>query len=55
MKRQLLKCCICGREFESDFRYCGGYCCSPPCKEEYEWRKTLYICGVEYRPKNESD
>jgi hypothetical protein len=50
-KNQPMICCICGKKFESDFQYCGGYCDCPECKEEYEWRHTLYICGEEYYPK----
>jgi hypothetical protein len=50
-KKQKIICCICGLEFNSDFNYCGGYVCSPECKDEYEWRKTLYIMGKEYEPR----
>jgi hypothetical protein len=50
-KSQKLICCICGKDFLSDFRTYGGSCCSSSCKEEYEWRKTLYIMGEDYHKK----
>lgn len=51
LKKQLIKCCICGIEFATDFTYCGGYVCSPECRKEYEWRKTLFILGEQYKPR----
>ena len=51
-KKQDLICCVCGNHFNSDFNFCGGYVCSQLCKEEYNWRKTLYTMGEEYRYKN---
>ncbi len=52
-KKQKLNCCICGQIFESDFQTNGGFCCSWGCRQEYNWRSTLYIIGEEYRPKEE--
>jgi hypothetical protein len=51
-KKQSIICCICGNEFKTDFNYCGGYVCCQACKDEYEWRKTLYIMGKDYTPNN---
>jgi hypothetical protein len=53
LKKQEICCCICGRKFMTDFNYCGGYVCSPECKEEYEWRKTLFILGKDYYKKED--
>lgn len=52
-KKQEIYCCICGKKFMTDFSYCGGFVCSITCKEEYNWRKTLYISGVDYYSKPE--
>ena len=50
-EKQPMKCCVCGQDFMTDFTYCGGYCCSPECRQEYEWRHTLYVTGEKYRAK----
>lgn len=54
MKKQEIICCICGQKFHTDFMDNRG-CCSPACKEEYEWRKTLCIMGQDYCPKPDGE
>jgi len=51
--KQPMICCICGKEFMTDFTYCGGDVCSTGCKDEFEWRKTLYIIGQKYCERND--
>jgi hypothetical protein len=43
-------CPICRGEYDGMRPY--GKCCCKKCNDEYEWRKTLAICGEEYRPQN---
>ena len=52
-KKQKIYCSICGKEFLTDFSYCGGFVCSIKCKEEYNWRKTLYISNKDYYKKED--
>jgi hypothetical protein len=58
--KQKVYCQICGKEFETDFHSASsaGYgkgrpCCSKPCWEELEWRRTLALMGKEYMPQPE--
>jgi hypothetical protein len=54
-KRQPIICCICGKQFYSNFDSYGGFVCSSECRSEYEWRRTLYISGKDYVEEEEKN
>lgn len=43
-------CCICGKPGKFALHDYTIPCCSDTCRQEYQWRKTLFLSGREYYP-----
>ncbi len=54
-KAQPMYCCICGKQITFSFNYQGIPLCDSKCYDEYQWRKTLYIMGEQYHPKQQKE
>lgn len=44
-------CRACGVKILTDFKLFGGEVCDIKCHDEFEWRRTLSILGLEYKPR----
>lgn len=50
---QLIYCCVCGKQYKTDFGLFNGVVCSWQCWDELKWRQALSIIGEEYKPMPE--
>ena len=46
-----VRCCVCTQPMDWNKRYGReACCCSRECYGEFQWRRSLSICGEAYRP-----